>query len=98
MDDWATPRPFMPVLFCQQKLRVRGRSMSVDGTMNGESSGIGGRREAGKRGKELKSAKPRRTAATEALSVSRRYTRAGSDPLDAVTYEKRDSVISNPDG
>ena len=72
--------------------------MSVDGTMSGESSGIGGRREAGKMGKEAKSVRPRRSAGPAALSVARRYTRAGSDPLDAVTYEKRDSVISNPDG
>ena len=28
----------------------------------------------------------------------RRYTSPGVDPLDAVTYERRDSVISNQDG
>ncbi len=30
--------------------------------------------------------------------VARRYTRPGTDPLAEVTYEKRDAVISNPDG
>jgi ribonucleoside-diphosphate reductase alpha chain len=32
------------------------------------------------------------------LRFSRRNTRAGVDPLDAVTYEHRRSVITNPDG
>ncbi len=32
------------------------------------------------------------------LAFGRRHTRAGIDPLDAVDYERRDSVITNPDG
>ncbi len=32
------------------------------------------------------------------LTVARRYTRAGTDPLDEITYERRSSVITNPDG
>ena len=35
---------------------------------------------------------------TQGLEFSRRHTRAGSDPLAAVDYELRDSVITNPDG
>ena len=58
MATGQLPGALLPVLFCQQKLRARGRAMSIDGTMNGESGGIGGRREAGKMGRELKSARP----------------------------------------
>ncbi|MEI8257263.1 MAG: vitamin B12-dependent ribonucleotide reductase, partial [Deltaproteobacteria bacterium] len=64
--------------------------MSVDGTMNGET----GRRDGTTR--MSKAAKAKRDMG--GVSVARRYTLAGSDPLAAVTYEKRDSVISNPDG
>jgi len=32
------------------------------------------------------------------LKIERRYTAPGKDPLDQVTYEKRASVITNPDG
>jgi ribonucleoside-diphosphate reductase alpha chain len=32
------------------------------------------------------------------LKIERHFTRPGSDPLDAVEYEKRASVITNPDG
>jgi ribonucleoside-diphosphate reductase alpha chain len=32
------------------------------------------------------------------VSVQRRYTTAGQDPLDAVVYERRTSAITNPDG
>jgi ribonucleoside-diphosphate reductase alpha chain len=30
--------------------------------------------------------------------IERRFTRAGTDPLDEVVYERRTSVITNPDG
>jgi ribonucleoside-diphosphate reductase alpha chain len=33
-----------------------------------------------------------------AVRVSRRYTTAGIDPLETVVYERRSSVITNPDG
>ncbi len=32
------------------------------------------------------------------IAVARRYTTASADPLDAVVYERRSSVITNPDG
>src|SRR3989344_5197119 len=32
------------------------------------------------------------------LKIDRRFTKPGAYPLDAVTYEKRSSVISNTDG
>src|SRR5215471_2224684 len=32
------------------------------------------------------------------LRVPRRYTRPGVNPLDQITWEKRRTVISNPDG
>nr|WP_245678336.1 vitamin B12-dependent ribonucleotide reductase [Chondromyces crocatus] len=35
---------------------------------------------------------------TRGLSFERRYTTKGTDPLDEVTWERRSSVINNPDG
>ena len=32
------------------------------------------------------------------LRIERRFAQAGSDPLDVIRYEPRDSVITNPDG
>src|SRR5271166_4777808 len=54
--------------------------------------------------KRLGSKKPRKplpTAApraTRGVRFERRYTTAGTDPLDAVVYERRSSTITNPDG
>jgi ribonucleoside-diphosphate reductase alpha chain len=54
--------------------------------------------------KRAGSKKPRRplpTAApraTRGVHFERRYTVAGTDPLDAVVYERRSSTITNPDG
>ncbi len=50
-----------------------------------------------------KAEKPARKAAkasrqTGGVSVERRFTTAGVDPLDQVTYERRSSTITNPDG
>jgi ribonucleoside-diphosphate reductase alpha chain len=41
---------------------------------------------------------PGGTAADRGLAIARRYTTAGVDPLAAVEYDRRDSVITNPDG
>src|SRR6267143_5508017 len=37
-------------------------------------------------------------ASNTGLRVPRRYTRPGIDPLDEVRWEKRRTIISNPDG
>jgi ribonucleoside-diphosphate reductase alpha chain len=37
-------------------------------------------------------------SAARGLGFERRYTQKGTDPLDQVTWEKRSSVITNPDG
>src|SRR5262249_23061356 len=37
-------------------------------------------------------------ATSRGLSFERRYTQRGSDPLDHVTWERRSSIITNPDG
>jgi ribonucleoside-diphosphate reductase alpha chain len=37
-------------------------------------------------------------AASRGLAFERRYTQKGADPLDGVTWERRTSVITNPDG
>src|SRR5579871_4744550 len=44
--------------------------------------------------------RPRSGSSTRGLTVDRRFTAAlkGQDPLEATRYEKRRSVISNPDG
>jgi len=36
--------------------------------------------------------------ASRGLAFERRYTQKGADPLDGVTWERRTSVITNPDG
>ncbi|MBI1797463.1 MAG: vitamin B12-dependent ribonucleotide reductase [Candidatus Eisenbacteria bacterium] len=41
---------------------------------------------------------PTTSAAGSGLRVPRRYTRPGIDPLDEVRWEKRRTVITNPDG
>src|SRR5207247_5880007 len=43
-------------------------------------------------------AKPAKRAAARGLSFDRRFTQRGIDPLDQVTWERRSSVINNPDG
>ncbi len=40
----------------------------------------------------------RMTVSGNGLSIARMFTTPGSDPLEAVTYEKRNSRITNPDG
>ena len=35
---------------------------------------------------------------TGGVRFERRFSRPGTDPLDEITYELRDSVITNPDG
>ena len=52
---------------------------------------------------KTRSATPRarreaRKAAGRGLTVTRRFTRAGQSPLDAVVFERRASTITNPDG
>jgi ribonucleoside-diphosphate reductase alpha chain len=62
-------------------------------------------REPEKRTKERKSAAPASKPSTKStrsggpkLHVDRLHSRAGTDPLDAVVYERRSSTITNPDG
>jgi ribonucleoside-diphosphate reductase alpha chain len=40
----------------------------------------------------------KKRAASKGLAFERRFTERGSDPLDQVTWERRSSVITNPDG
>ncbi|MEB2311671.1 MAG: vitamin B12-dependent ribonucleotide reductase [Polyangiaceae bacterium] len=42
--------------------------------------------------------KPARRARGKGLTVTRRFTRAGQDPFDTAVWERRQSVITNPDG
>jgi ribonucleoside-diphosphate reductase alpha chain len=50
-------------------------------------------------GRTVPSIPPADPGATRAgLRVPRRYTRPGVNPLDATTWEKRRTVIANPDG
>ncbi len=50
------------------------------------------KRKAGDKGKPTKKAAPR------GLAFERRTTERGVDPLDTITWERRTSVITNPDG
>ncbi len=64
--------------------------MSIDGPIHGKTNGRS--KTVSAKGTKLKPAHP------GARLVARRYTTAGVDPLAAVEYDRRDSVISNPDG
>jgi len=41
---------------------------------------------------------PKKSARGKGLSLDRRFTERGTDPLDGVVWERRSSVITNPDG
>ncbi|MBP6834402.1 MAG: vitamin B12-dependent ribonucleotide reductase, partial [Deltaproteobacteria bacterium] len=70
--------------------------MSIDGPIQGKTNGR--TKPAAAAATPAKSkASPRVSRAASDL-VLRRYTQPGSDPLASVEYDRRDSVISNPDG
>ena len=61
----------------------------------------------GKREKDEVTTKSKQTAATTTVEakrrpkgvvMARRYSTPGTDPLDEITYERRSSIITNPDG
>ena len=70
--------------------------MSMEGTANGGSTGPVGRRESA--AKSMVRAASARRDETTGVVIERRHTQPGVDPLDTVSYERRSSVISNPDG
>ena len=45
-----------------------------------------------------KNPKNPKKATGKGVTIERRYTTRGQDPLDTVTWERRQSVITNPDG
>ena len=45
-----------------------------------------------------KKARAEATPPVAGLTLARRFTQPGQDPLDAVVYERRSSAITNPDG
>jgi ribonucleotide reductase alpha subunit len=65
----------------------KGRGKGAKGAARAES-----RPDVSDRSKGTRSTRPR------GLGLERRFTTAGRDPLDEVTWEKRTSVITNPDG
>jgi ribonucleoside-diphosphate reductase alpha chain len=65
--------------------------LSIDGPIHGKTNGKS-------KAAPPKAAKPAKPPTSGARLVARRYTTPGVDPLDAVEYDRRDSVISNPDG
>jgi ribonucleoside-diphosphate reductase alpha chain len=58
-------------------------------SMNGPTSTEGEKRKKGR---------PSVDSVEKGALIERRFTRAGTDPLDEVVYERRTSVITNPDG
>ena len=46
---------------------------------------------------KAKAAKAKKSA-SRGLAFERRFTQRGNDPLDQVTWERRSSIITNPDG
>ncbi len=69
--------------------------MSIDGPIQGKTNGKS--KSVGTMSAAKSRAAPRASRAAGDL-VLRRYTKPGFDPLAAVEYDRRDSVISNPDG
>ncbi len=61
---------------------------------SGNGNGNGGQATAG-RNRTPATARPR---AKGGLTFDRRFTERGKDPLDQVTWERRSSIITNPDG
>jgi ribonucleoside-diphosphate reductase alpha chain len=68
--------------------------VSIDGPIHGKTNGKGKTLPT----KAPKSVKSPNASTPGARLVARHYTVAGRDPLEAVEYDRRDSVISNPDG
>ncbi len=66
-------------------------NLSVENSVVGDKSEKG----AGKKAPRLSAVK---AAREPGLKLPRVYTNSAVDPLDAVTYEKRTSAITNPDG
>ncbi len=62
---------------------------------NGHTSAADSMAEKSKRGGK---GERRGAAKARGVTIARQYTRAGTDPLDQVIYERRSSVITNPDG
>jgi ribonucleoside-diphosphate reductase alpha chain len=66
------------------------KKSSLKGNVGGESSRL--QREPSS------TRKPSTPPVSAGIAIARRATTAGTDPLDAVVYERRSSVITNPDG
>jgi ribonucleoside-diphosphate reductase alpha chain len=66
-------------------------------TARGAKEEGGGKRPSMPPPKPAAKAKPKKGHA-RGLAFERRYTQRGADPLDSVTWERRSSVITNPDG
>jgi ribonucleoside-diphosphate reductase alpha chain len=64
-----------------------GRAREDAGAKHGDK----GERTPGKK-------KPKGAVRSRGLAFERRFTERGQDPLDQVTWERRQSVINNPDG
>jgi ribonucleoside-diphosphate reductase alpha chain len=47
---------------------------------------------------QRKSPKKSASSAKRGIAVARHYTQAGTDPFDSVVWERRSSIITNPDG
>jgi ribonucleoside-diphosphate reductase alpha chain len=53
---------------------------------------------SGKKAAPLQARPAKSARASRGVRVERRFTSAGTDPLDTIVYERRSSVITNPDG
>jgi ribonucleoside-diphosphate reductase alpha chain len=62
-----------------------------------EKAAAKSRRRSGEEASSKKGRTPKRHA-SRGVHVERRFTAPGTDPLDAVVYERRTSTITNPDG
>jgi ribonucleoside-diphosphate reductase alpha chain len=70
--------------------------LSIDGPIQGKTNGKS--KAASANVAPAKAVRTARSGRAASDLVLRRYTKPGADPLAAVEYDRRDSVISNPDG
>ncbi len=74
-------------------------TLGSDGAVNGKVNGGTMNAAAADRSSVSGSAsRKRRATSPKGLAIPRHFTRAGANPLDEVAWERRTSVITNPDG
>lgn len=80
---------------------AKAKSRTEKVTSKGAKATVTTKEHATAKSRETHASNPQKTNETgtgNGVAVARRCTTAGTDPLDAVVYERRGSAITNPDG